>query len=212
MSYTTAARPGDQIKVTLGSPRGPARSPSCPGRASSPAAAGCRAGSRAPAASCCCCSSSATLVYLAVGRAQALPRSARIKRLVRAHTDPRGGYGAARAPAADAPDPLRRPRPAAARPAPLRARRAARRDGGDARCPPRRSSSARSILAILLAVIGAGIGAGSPVVYLLLFVAGLVAAVHRAALAGDAPHPSVRERSCPTCSARSRARCASVTA
>src|SRR5262249_22258873 len=30
-----------------------------------------------------------TLVFLAVGRAQALPRSARIKRLVRAHTDSR---------------------------------------------------------------------------------------------------------------------------
>ena len=88
VSYTTGARPGDTVSIGVGSPRG-ARSVLLPGRASSSGSsflphvllqgAGGLALLLLPVG---------ILFFLAVGQARRLPRSVRIKRLVRTHTDP----------------------------------------------------------------------------------------------------------------------------
>jgi tight adherence protein B len=91
ISYTTSARPGDSIAVALGSAKGPERSAVIPGRSSSsnrsllPAAL-----VSSPGGVALVVLAFAALLYLAVRQAQLLPRAARIKRLVHAHTDPRG--------------------------------------------------------------------------------------------------------------------------
>jgi tight adherence protein B len=89
VSYTTGARPGDTISVSVGSPKGGRRAV-VPGRAAGPATsflphallhgAGGLLLLLVPVG---------LLFFLAVHQARRLPRSARIKRLVRAHTDPR---------------------------------------------------------------------------------------------------------------------------
>ena len=92
ISYTTAARPGDTVAVTLASKNGRGRSAVVPGQSSLdgrgllPRSLVQGVGGVALLLLAVC-----TLVFFAVGRAQTLPHAVRIKRLVRAHTDPREG-------------------------------------------------------------------------------------------------------------------------
>src|SRR5262249_48870802 len=89
MSYTTAARPGDDIRVSGGAPGGPSETVAIPGQSTRPK------GGLLPSAVVSGTEGLillallvATLVFLAVRRAQKLPRAARIKRIVHQHTDP----------------------------------------------------------------------------------------------------------------------------
>jgi tight adherence protein B len=97
ISYTTAARPGEKIAITVGSKDGPGRTVAVPGRHAQPVR------TLLPRSLVLGASSVAllllviaALIFLAVRQAQALPHSTRIKRLVRAHTDPRGGAASER--------------------------------------------------------------------------------------------------------------------
>jgi VWFA-related protein len=90
ISYTTSARPGDPIEVSLGSPKARKLAAVVPGRSEDDG------GSilpgflvRGPLGVLLIVLAVATLFFLAVRQAQLLPRAARIKRLVRSHTDPR---------------------------------------------------------------------------------------------------------------------------
>jgi tight adherence protein B len=91
VSYTTSARPGDSIAVSVGSPKAPEQSAVIPGKRSSPSG-GLLPGTLVNGAGSVALIvlAFAAFLYLAVRQAQLLPRAARIKRLVHAHTDPRG--------------------------------------------------------------------------------------------------------------------------
>lgn len=91
ISYTTAAPPGEEIKVAVGSRRGPSETVTMPGKSQLPKDSilpGWLV--RGTGGALLLALLVATLVFLAVRRAQTLPQAARIKRIVRSHTDPRG--------------------------------------------------------------------------------------------------------------------------
>jgi tight adherence protein B len=90
LDYTTAARPGDKITVSIVRPHGPAESVVVPGKAAK-LGDGMLPGWLVSGTwgILLLLAAVATLVYLATRRAQTLPRAARVKKLVRAHTDPR---------------------------------------------------------------------------------------------------------------------------
>jgi tight adherence protein B len=89
VSYTTGARPGDTISVSVGSPKGGAPVV-VPGRAPSPESSFLPRAVLAGAGGVVLLLLPVGLLFfLAVRQARRLPRSARIKRLVRTHTDPR---------------------------------------------------------------------------------------------------------------------------
>jgi tight adherence protein B len=91
MSYTTAARPGETITVRLVGASGLGESVVIPGKLSAPA--------QGPLPGWLVSGvwglallllAVGGLVFVAVRRAQTLPRAAKVKKLVRAHTDPKG--------------------------------------------------------------------------------------------------------------------------
>ena len=90
LSYTTAARPGDKITVSIVRPHGPSESVVVPGTPSD-LGGGLLPGWLVSGTGglLLLLSAVGALVFVAVGRAQTLPRAARVKKLVRAHTDPR---------------------------------------------------------------------------------------------------------------------------
>ena len=90
LSYTTAARPGDKITVSIVRPRGPSETVVVPGTPSELGIGllpGWLVGSTWGVL--LLLAAVGALVFVAVGRAQTLPRAARVKKLVRAHTDAR---------------------------------------------------------------------------------------------------------------------------
>jgi tight adherence protein B len=91
VSYTTAARPGDAVSISVGAPGEGARRAVLPGRTHAPG------GTVVPGIFLrgfgwilLLAAIVGLLCFVAVRRMQVLPRSARVKRLVWAHTDPRG--------------------------------------------------------------------------------------------------------------------------
>jgi tight adherence protein B len=174
VSYTTAARPGDSIAVSVGSPKGPERSAVIPGKSSSPNGGllpGAFVGSGIGVLVIVL--AFAALIFLAVRQAQLLPRAARIKRLVHAHTDPRGR---SRVKAG-----RRRPTLATAIAAIDRRLRGLRRWERIERLTETAAVPASAstvllgavVLAILLALL-VGLGGGSALLILLAFVGGLI--------------------------------------
>jgi tight adherence protein B len=91
MTYTTAARPGETITVRLVGVNGPGRAVVIPGKLTAPAQ-GPLPGwlVRGGWGLALLLLAVGALVFVAVGRAQTLPRAAKVKKLVRAHTDPAG--------------------------------------------------------------------------------------------------------------------------
>ena len=143
------------------------------------------------------------LVFMAVGRAQTLPRAAKVKRLVRAHTDARPGWRRRRSAGG------RRCRLVfAALDQRLRGMRRFERierlveTGRGARCRPRRSSSARSCSAILLVAILAAVVAGlaSAFAIVVLLRARRGTAVRRSSESSRRGASARSRSSCRTCS------------
>jgi tight adherence protein B len=89
VSYTTNARPGDQIAVSVASPKAPAVSVVVPGRPAQPSSPWLSGVLYRGALSVLILLLVVgAFFYLSVREAGRLPRSAKIKRLVRTHTDP----------------------------------------------------------------------------------------------------------------------------
>jgi tight adherence protein B len=91
VSYSTTARPGDDLSIAVGGPAGARKSVVIPGRASRPQSSllpGVLL--RGAGGLLLLALGVGALLYLAVGRARAIPRAERIRRRVRAHTDPKG--------------------------------------------------------------------------------------------------------------------------
>jgi tight adherence protein B len=172
MSYTTAARPGDRIRVALGSARGPSRIALVPGTSVVPGRSWLPSSLQGTLGVLLLLLIVGTLVYLAVERFQALPRAAKIKRLVRSHTEARGTATRRQ---------RRRPTVQTMFGAVDRRLRGLRRFERIERLVETAAIPASAStflvgavgLAILLPLLGAALGIGSPVVYLLLFVGGL---------------------------------------
>jgi tight adherence protein B len=91
MSYTTAARPGETITVRLVGANGRGQSVVIPGKLTAPAQGPLPAWLVSGGLGLVLLLFAVgALVFLAVRRAQTLPRAAKVKKLVRAHTDPKG--------------------------------------------------------------------------------------------------------------------------
>jgi tight adherence protein B len=89
VSYTTNARPGDEIAVTIGSPKAPPTSVVVPGRPAQPSKPWLPSALYRGALSLLLLLLVVgAFFFLSVRQAGRLPRSAKIKRLVRTHTDP----------------------------------------------------------------------------------------------------------------------------